>query len=1407
MKKLILILILFLISTKVFSKSIKFNVNINEEIKNKNYNYEFSKDGDLYIQKIFDVGYNKNIKKIEYKIKSFQKNIFEGKKNNPSISLDQKGKILYEQPEDYVEIQSVASILNRKLIFVKIYPYLISKNLEQSIKEVEINVEYEDIMDKFKTSYFDYYYFEGEVKNLELLNEKSNVDLLIITKNCFINNFKTFIHISKSMGFSTEIVSVEEIYNSFSGSDEQEKIRNFVKKTYDEKGLRFLLLGGDNEIVPIRFVRSNLYYYYGDYPSDIYYGDVDGTWNKDNDHIIGETDDIEDGFLDVIVTRLPFSNENELKIILDKFENYIFKMKDTNLKNFLHCAASLLSDLSDGSGQLMTNNLLSLYDITYYNNFTLFSPLVDTFHQFPYYQGDMQLNKNSFSNKISEDFYFVNHIDHSTEYFLGTGLIETKTEYSNWDTNCFSTNDSSFSIVFSLGCSSNSFDKISVSRSFLFSKNSPVISFTGFVRTGWTGAENCMLNFWKKLLSSQTMFIAEGLIYANLNPNLYFRTAINTIGFPILPIYSNNIDSFFILEKNFNDSIFYRIVDSKGKKSGFLITIFSENRVIYRGVTDDNGCVSFPKPIDDSIIYAGIFFKDHRLKIDTIIDQKTIDVKTSLVNDTNLIMLKIKNISYSKIFIKNFKLFKDSPYLSLNDSLQNVEILPKDSIIKFLEYKRDVIKDNTIPLSINFFTVIENKKYVDSTYIHFENDSFKLIGFYIEKNYFNLSFLKNSNNYIDSFKILLKSSNQNLCIIDSIKNYMNVKKDTPIEINNIKFKYSGNNSNLDTSYIKVYFIIKNDIDSVIFRVKESDTTFSLKLLQHENGIKIYHNIYGYFCDIYKIINNENILLKKMNPEEKFYIDTNLTIEENKYFAIFYDNLNRVVDTTDIIAMNVKAKVKKTKMLIAGSYFGKLNGKSLYAKSSFNYADFNNDGKTEVIVLSDDGRVIILDENLSDITPFKLITNPYQETSPAIGDLDGNGYMDIVLANGYFKSDTSGFLILNPFSSNIKIIPIKGYGIFTSSPVLEDINNDGKNEIFIGTNTGLYVLDKDLNLIMVKNIVNVCGISVCKDIGKIFVNDYYGRIFSYDFYGNNLYGFPKLLNHLTFSPLIVSDIDNDGTNEIIVSTVDNYIFVIEENGNIKSGFPFNTNSPVYSTPRVTDIDGDGKKEILSLNKNGYINILNYKGESKATSFVGTNENYYNELLIYDFDGDLKPDIVLINNKGYIVKFTNDLKICDTILSLNSDFTSAPLVISFNNNYDYKLLTKDLSGKIYIVDNISSDYKKILFGKTLYDNQNRSYIPGEILRLNDSDKKWIEKKIDNFKVEYRLNDSKLVIFNNIYENLILNVYNISGAIVLSKTIKKSDINVYFDFKFPSGKYIYVLKSKESILKKDKIIVLKK
>jgi hypothetical protein len=145
----------------------------------------------------------------------------------------------------------------------------------------------------------------------------------------------------------TELLSLEDILQKTSGADDPEKLKRFLYAQWRERGLGYVLLVGDVDVLPVRFMVLDRVtpaaFDYAFYPSDLYYGDLakaDGSfedWNarKEGFHagyfgeVRGEknkTDPInydEIHYLpEVAVGRWPVSTPVEARVVADKTVAY-----------------------------------------------------------------------------------------------------------------------------------------------------------------------------------------------------------------------------------------------------------------------------------------------------------------------------------------------------------------------------------------------------------------------------------------------------------------------------------------------------------------------------------------------------------------------------------------------------------------------------------------------------------------------------------------------------------------------------------------------------------------------------------------------------------------------------------------------------------------------------------------------------------------------------------------------------------------------------------------------------------------------------------------------------------------------------------------------------------------------------
>lgn len=120
-------------------------------------------------------------------------------------------------------------------------------------------------------------------------------DYVIITSEALTPAFESLVAEKMSRGLTAQIVTTEYIYANFSGTenhDNADKIRDYLADAYAYQGTKYVLLGGDSDVVPVRGVYGQVGSIVdNNIPCDLYYAALDGTWDGDGDGIWGEAND------------------------------------------------------------------------------------------------------------------------------------------------------------------------------------------------------------------------------------------------------------------------------------------------------------------------------------------------------------------------------------------------------------------------------------------------------------------------------------------------------------------------------------------------------------------------------------------------------------------------------------------------------------------------------------------------------------------------------------------------------------------------------------------------------------------------------------------------------------------------------------------------------------------------------------------------------------------------------------------------------------------------------------------------------------------------------------------------------------------------------------------------------------
>lgn len=110
------------------------------------------------------------------------------------------------------------------------------------------------------------------------------VDQVIVAGDALATSFQALADWETRRGVVTVVRSVDWIEEHYEGLDTPAKIRAFVRAAHDFWGTRWVILGGDTEHVPSRYVE------WGEelVLSDLYYECLDREWNEDGDDRLGE---------------------------------------------------------------------------------------------------------------------------------------------------------------------------------------------------------------------------------------------------------------------------------------------------------------------------------------------------------------------------------------------------------------------------------------------------------------------------------------------------------------------------------------------------------------------------------------------------------------------------------------------------------------------------------------------------------------------------------------------------------------------------------------------------------------------------------------------------------------------------------------------------------------------------------------------------------------------------------------------------------------------------------------------------------------------------------------------------------------------------------------------------------------
>ncbi|EOA29845.1 hypothetical protein CARUB_v10012938mg [Capsella rubella] len=217
----------------------------------------------------------------------------------------------------------------------------------------------------------------------------------------------------------------------------------------------------------------------------------------------------------------------------------------------------------------------------------------------------------------------------------------------------------------------------------------------------------------------------------------------------------------------------------------------------------------------------------------------------------------------------------------------------------------------------------------------------------------------------------------------------------------------------------------------------------------------------------------------------------------------------------------------------------------------------------------------------------------------------------------------------------------------SSPTVVDLDGDGYLDILVGTSFGLfYAMDHRGNIRekFPLEMAEIQGAVVAADInddGKIelVTTDSHGNIAAWTTQGVEIW--EAHLKSLVPQGPSIGDVDGDGHTDVVVPTSSGNIYVLSgKDGSIIRPYPYRTHGRVMNQLLLVDLNKRGEKKkgltIVTTSFDGYLYLID--GPTSCTDVVDIGETSYSMVLADNVDGGDDLDLVVSTMNGNVFCFS-------------------------------------------------------------------------------------------------------------------------------------------------------------------------
>ncbi len=1104
--------------------------------------------------------------------------------------------------------------------------------------------------------------------------EGSDVSYLIITNEEMAPVYQQLADWKTMKGLPAVVKTVEWIEANYrNGADLGETIRTFLKDAYSKWGVEWVVLGGDTDVIPARY--GYVTFYSGEViPTDLYYSCLDGDWNADGDSLWGEAyispeqpGDNADVYAEVFLGRMPTSSYDEAEILVNKTINYELPADTISKGKFLLMGEVIFPSPFYVGDPIILHGAEIAENI--YDNHLESRPELTTtrLYELSYlYPGSIELTGYSALDSMEAGVNHVMHVGHGGAYNMavGNGTI------LNFDADHLMNGNATFS-MYLMNCTNVSFDKECLAESFMLNDGGGAFAVSGSSRSAFPSISRPYLDQYYFLLLERDIVQLGKLHQMSREPftenctgdtgDRWTHFIYNYLGDPEVSLFRGVPKTFTVdlpASADFGPNDLTVEVSSGG--SGFdsaYVCLYKEGDDYAFGYTNYDGVIHFNDFYCryDGKIEVTVTGVDHFRYVDSI-----------MVNTEADPFLRVeKNGIDDSVDGNGDGVLDGGETVNLALRLENTGEGDAEKIYAFISCTNPAVMitdDSALypdlasgekAYNLDFFTFTVNTTLDDQEFIEFTVDIHDSTGgAWSEKLAFEVH-CPILETFINTMSDEPPYGNDN-GIIEPGESFLlriGVRNFGSGEAYSLSGKIRSETGNL----------VVTDSTSTYQDISTMETDCGEGFVLYETDMGTDNHFTLEVTDAHGRMLSKRMELREPDPPVGVWLDASLGPNE----------IN--------VTWNVPDSSESYRYLVYHSFSGGGPFERV-SKDLLFHTIFKADGLPAstmqyftVVAVDSCGNLSVFSDvanaptSAPQLPGWPQLVGKESASSPAIGDVDGDARIDVVVGSDLvYAWDAEGMELVDGDEQPITWGVLSPEGdTYTASVALGQLDGQPGLEVVAASwNTKeIYVFDHEGNTLpgWPKATKDLCWASpVLGDFDgdgdlEIFAYDVDGTVYVWHHDGTEFMDGDS--NPATDGPFFsagesgdgwhvstpaLADIDEDNKIELVVCAPKDKIYCVNSDGSPVPGWPVSLvdpNAHVGASPVVGDIDNDGHLEVVVQDSFGWVYGLNHDGTNMSgwPKWIYSNNFFAGSASLADLTGDSKLEVVIPSMNGYCYVF--------------------------------------------------------------------------------------------------------------------------------------------------------------------------